>query len=76
MGKENMKVLYTDRIRLRNFCRQDINDMYEFCSQSEIEMVGWSAHRIEEIINEGKIIRPAYKAVAKHKSYVPLDERK
>ena len=44
-----MKVLYTDRIRLRNFCRQDINDMYEFCSQSEIEMVGWSAHKnIEE----------------------------
>ena len=39
-------------------------------------IAGWSAHRIEEIINEGKIIRPAYKAVAKHKSYVPLDERK
>ena len=38
-------------------------------------IAGWSAHRIEEIINEGKIIRPAYKAVAKHKSYVPLDER-
>ena len=36
---------------------------------------GWSAHRIEEIINEGKIIRPAYKAVAKHKSYVPLEDR-
>ena len=38
-------------------------------------IAGWSAHRIEEIINEGKIIRPAYKSVAKHKSYVPLDER-
>ena len=38
-------------------------------------IAGWSAHRIEEIINEGKIIRPAYKAVAKHKPYVPLDER-
>ena len=38
-------------------------------------IAGWSAHRIEEIINEGKIIRPAYKAVAKHKSYVPLDDR-
>ena len=38
-------------------------------------IAGWSAHRIEEIINEGKIIRPAYKSVAQHKSYVPLDER-
>lgn len=38
-------------------------------------IAGWSAHRIEELINEGKIIRPAYKAVAKHKRYVPLDER-
>ncbi|MBU5487747.1 GNAT family N-acetyltransferase [Clostridium sp. MSJ-8] len=44
-----MKVLNTDRIYLRNFCKEDINDMHEFCSQSEIEMVGWSAHKnIEE----------------------------
>lgn len=44
-----MKVLDTARTRLRNFYKQDINDMYEFCSQPEIEMVGWSAHKnIEE----------------------------
>ena len=36
---------------------------------------GWSAHRLEELINEGKIIRPAYKSVAKHMDYVPLEER-
>ena len=36
---------------------------------------GWSAHRIEELINAGKIIRPAYKNVAKRKPYVPIDER-
>lgn len=36
---------------------------------------GWSAHRIEEIVNCGKIIRPAYKSVAKHQVYVPLKER-
>lgn len=36
---------------------------------------GWSAHRLEEIINAGKIIRPAYKNVAKHKPYVSMDER-
>lgn len=38
-------------------------------------IAGWSAHRLEELINEGKIIRPAYKAVAKHKKYVPLSNR-
>ena len=38
-------------------------------------MVGWSAHRLEELVNAGKIIRPAYKAVAKHKPYTPLSER-
>ena len=38
-------------------------------------IAGWSAHRIEEIVNCGKIIRPAYKSVAKHKNYTPLNER-
>ncbi len=36
---------------------------------------GWSAHRIEELINAGKIIRPAYKAVAKRKPYSPMSDR-
>lgn len=36
---------------------------------------GWSAHRIEELINAGKIIRPAYKSVAKHIDYVSMSER-
>lgn len=38
-------------------------------------MAGWSAHRIEEIINAGKIIRLAYKNVAKPTAYVPLNKR-
>ncbi|MDE7366513.1 MAG: citrate/2-methylcitrate synthase [Lachnospiraceae bacterium] len=38
-------------------------------------MAGWSAHRMEELINQGKIIRPAYKCVAKSKNYIPMDER-
>lgn len=38
-------------------------------------IAGWSAHRLEELINEGKIIRPAYKAVAQHQSYKPLVDR-
>ncbi len=36
---------------------------------------GWCAHRLEELINAGKIIRPAYKSVAKHRSYTPIDQR-
>ncbi len=38
-------------------------------------IAGWSAHRMEELINEGKIIRPAYKAVAPRKQYTPLEKR-
>ena len=38
-------------------------------------MAGWSAHRIEEIVNAGKIIRPAYKSVAKRREYINIDER-
>lgn len=38
-------------------------------------MAGWSAHRIEEIINAGKIIRPAYMNVAKKENYIPLNKR-
>lgn len=38
-------------------------------------IAGWSAHRIEEIVNSGKIIRPAYKSVAKHSEYIPIKER-
>ncbi|MFA5562172.1 MAG: citrate/2-methylcitrate synthase [Eubacteriales bacterium] len=37
--------------------------------------VGWSAHRIEELANNGKIIRPGYISVAKPTPYVPLSER-
>ena len=36
---------------------------------------GWSAHRIEEIQNAGKIIRPAYISVKGNQEYIPLDKR-
>ena len=38
-------------------------------------MVGWSAHRMEELANNGKIIRPAYKTVCQEKEYVNLADR-
>ena len=38
-------------------------------------IAGWSAHRIEEIVNAGKIIRPAYKSVAQRREYIDIEER-
>ena len=39
-------------------------------------IAGWSAHRIEEVLTGGRIIRPAYKSITKTVPYVPLAERK
>ena len=39
-------------------------------------IVGWSAHRIEELINADKIIRPAYMNVLERRPYVEIDKRK
>ena len=38
-------------------------------------MVGWSAHRLEELMNCDKIIRPAYQSIAMDKEYVPMKDR-
>jgi len=38
-------------------------------------IAGWSAHRLEELVNNGKIIRPAYKSTKKQQKYVPMAER-
>ncbi len=39
-------------------------------------IAGWSAHRIEELMNSSKIIRPAYMSVREDRSYIPLEDRK
>lgn len=36
---------------------------------------GWSAHRLEELVNKGKIIRPSYRFVGEEKEYKKLEER-
>ena len=36
---------------------------------------GWSAHRLEELVNRGKIIRPAYKYVGIHKKFRKIEDR-
>lgn len=38
-------------------------------------IAGWSAHRIEELVNDGKIIRPCYKSVSIRRPYIPMNER-
>ena len=38
-------------------------------------IVGWSAHRLEELINADKIIRPAYQDIVEIRKYEPLDKR-
>ena len=39
-------------------------------------IVGWSAHRLEELRNVDKIIRPAYNPLAPYRDYVELENRK
>ena len=38
-------------------------------------IAGWSAHRMEELVCGGKIIRPAYACVQDRRAYVPITER-
>lgn len=39
-------------------------------------MAGWCAHRIEQILSDNKIIRPAYKNITQTRKYIAMDERK
>jgi citrate synthase len=39
-------------------------------------VAGWCAHRIEELVDNGRIIRPAYKNIGGHHPYVPIEQRK
>lgn len=38
-------------------------------------ITGWSAHRMEELANNGKIIRPAYKPIGSDRSYINMNDR-
>ena len=38
-------------------------------------IAGWCAHRMEEVLTGGKIMRPAYRAVMNRSAYIPIDER-
>lgn len=38
-------------------------------------IAGWSAHRLEEVAINGKIMRPSYKNVSPRQEYIPMEER-
>lgn len=38
-------------------------------------VTGWCAHRMEEVLTGGRIYRPAYKSLIRHKDYIPMSER-
>ena len=38
-------------------------------------ITGWSAHRLEELANNGKIIRPAYKPIGEERNYIDMNTR-
>ena len=38
-------------------------------------IVGWSAHRLEELVNANKIIRPAYMSICEKREYIKMEER-
>ncbi|MBR3908610.1 MAG: citrate/2-methylcitrate synthase [Clostridia bacterium] len=60
------------------FCYDMLNLPHELFTPlfAIARIAGWSAHRIEEILNAGKIIRPAYMAVQPHRDYIPMENRK
>lgn len=78
----NMELSDTVRVYLRNFCQQDLDDMYEFCSQPEIETVGWSAHKsidetkkvLEQWILNENIFAVVYKKENKVIGYIAIHE--
>ena len=57
------------------YCMRDIPHELYTPLFAIARIAGWSAHRIEELVNAGRIIRPAYKAVGHHSPYVPMHER-
>lgn len=77
-----MELLDTSRVQLRNFCQQDLNDMYEFCSQPEIEMVGWKTHKnidetkkvLEQWILNENIFAVVHKNTNKVIGYIAVHE--
>lgn len=77
------QVKNTDRLLAPNvdfysgFVYKMLNIPIELCTPifAVARIAGWSAHRIEELVSGGRIVRPAYKSVVRHRPYIPVSER-
>ena len=56
-------------------CRLALRRRYSAFIFAIARIVGWSAHRMEELINADKIIRPAYKSIMVPREYVNIEDR-
>ncbi len=75
--KQNDKVMCANVDFYSGFVYKSLNIPVELFTPifAISRMAGWCAHRIEELVNGGRIIRPAYKNVQHKKKFVPMDER-
>lgn len=75
--KENTKILAANVDFYSGFVYDMLNIPRELYTPifAISRIAGWSAHRIEEIISGGRIIRPAYKSVSERHSYIPMEQR-
>ncbi len=75
--KESDKVISANVDFYSGFVYEMLNIPFELYTPifAIARVAGWSAHRIEELVSGGRIIRPAYKSVSIPKSYIPLTER-
>ena len=77
------QVKNTDRLLAPNvdfysgFVYKMLNIPIELCTPifAVARIAGWSAHRIEELVSGGRIVRPAYKSVVRHRPYIPVSDR-
>ena len=75
--KKNDKVICANVDFYSGFVYQSLNIPIELFTPifAVGRIAGWCAHVMEELVNGGKIFRPAYKSVVGKKSYLPMSER-
>jgi len=75
--KGDTKVIAANVDFFSGFVYQMLGIPEELCTPifAMSRIVGWCAHRIDEIVNGGKIIRPAYRNTSEIRGYVPIAKR-
>jgi len=57
------------------FSASSLHYLLQSMTNTDTNDVDATVQQVEELVNAGKIIRPAYKSVAKQKPYIPLKDR-